>query len=136
LTENDSPDAYAANIEKFFLVLLQCLNDHPSHYNIPLSSVQKENARSLFQGLLQPEDDLLDCFHKLCWSLVVVQPDTSEVTCWSCPFLCYFTILVLGKDGNFFMPDEFSSHSARFKYFATQPLSSKQMYTMRLILVA
>jgi hypothetical protein len=117
LTHNDSPGTYAAAIEKFFLVTLRCLNGHESGYKIPLTTMQKEAASLLFQSLLSPENDALNCLHRFSWTLLGPQPDTAEVTNWSCPLLCYFSAFALQKDGNFMSPDEYSGLGAKFKYF-------------------
>jgi hypothetical protein len=54
--------------------------------------------------------------HRFTYSLLVVQKHTSDVTCWRCPFLCYFAVLALKKDGNFMSPDDYSGWGAKFKY--------------------
>jgi hypothetical protein len=118
LSKNDSPGSYARAIEKFFLVTLRSLKGHPSDYEIPLTPPQKQAALSLFEALRLQEEGVLQHFHRLSWSLLVHQPETADVTVWSCPLLCYFAVLALHNDGNFMSPDEYSGHGAKFKYWS------------------
>jgi len=117
LTRNDSPGSYARAIEKFFLATLRSLKGHPSNYEIPLTPAQKQVALSFLEALRLQEEDVLERFHRFSWSLVVPQPETADVTHWSCPLLCYFAALALHKCGNFMPPEEYSGHGAKFKYW-------------------
>jgi hypothetical protein len=84
---------------------------------MPLTPLQKDAALLCFDALCLKKPDVLDYFHRLSWSFVVVQPDTADVTDWSCPFRCFFAVLALQEDGGLMSPDTFSGYGAKFKYF-------------------
>lgn len=122
LSDNESPDAYAALVDGFFRATLRCHNKHPSGYVIPLKEAQAALAKQLLQSLRLSDDryrveDALKLLHELSVSLLVSQPEGDDLTGWTCPVRCYLAVRGIKSDGNFIPPRQLTPELAKLKYF-------------------
>ena len=119
LTDNDSPDKYAAEVDKFFRVILRCQTGHPSEYKMPLTSVQSSYVSRLIQTLKGGGESskMIGRFHDLSVSLLAPQAEDSDSHTWTSPIRCFLALRAVREDGNFVQADTLTGWLAKWKYF-------------------
>jgi hypothetical protein len=129
LTENGSPEKYAAIITDFFRVTLRCHSGHRSGYTIPLTKKQSTLADQLMESLKRGDEiqikEVVEQLHQFSFSLLIPQPEPgadhpqpeTRGLRWSCPVQCYLAVQAVRQDGTFISTSILAQKLAKLKYF-------------------
>jgi hypothetical protein len=102
--------------EEFLRVVVKSSQGHSSGFKIPLSPLQEHLVTRLLESLLGSRESVSAHLHELWWELIRTQDADLESTIHNCPFLAWWAVHALKKDGTFISADPFAQLLAKVKY--------------------
>ena len=104
------------------MVTIQCFEQQPPSYEIPLMDTQKETLSHFLivlranGNILPLLEDFLPLLEDFLFSICERQLPRLGLETWTCPMQCFWAVHALRDDGNFIPPELFTGWLTKSKH--------------------